>query len=57
MKREIIKRAWRIVYSNSHEIPYSTGNLNDCLSVQEKNCEWDAKRIFWRIYWITNFIS
>jgi len=56
MKNEIIKRFWRIVYSNSHEEPFAAhGGVRDySLFVAEKDCEWDAVRIFWRFYWITS---
>jgi len=58
MENEIIKRLWRIVYSNSHEEPFTAHDgvkdFRDSLWVQEENCEWDAIRIFWRLYWITS---
>ena len=56
MKKEIIKRFWRIVYSNSHEYPFDSSPIyKNELSVKEKNCEWDAVRLFGRFYWITDF--
>ncbi|HED37124.1 MAG TPA: hypothetical protein ENI76_02600 [Ignavibacteria bacterium] len=57
MDKETIKRFWRFVYSNSNEFPFgSKKEMNPfCnLCVKEKNCEWDAKKIFWRFYWVTN---
>lgn len=52
--KEIIIRAWRFVYSNSHEEPFSTLCENN-LYVKEANCEWEARRIFWRFYFVTSF--
>lgn len=55
MEEEKIYRMWRIVYSNSHEEPFATSRPQNWLCVQEEKCEWDAIRLFWRFYWVTNF--
>uniref|UniRef100_A0A6M3XUM6 Uncharacterized protein n=1 Tax=viral metagenome TaxID=1070528 RepID=A0A6M3XUM6_9ZZZZ len=54
---ETIKRFWRIVYSNSHEEPFAEQKGQSSLEVQEKDCMWGATRVFWRFYWITEFIK
>ena len=57
MKTETNKRFWRIVYSNSQEKPFTDCSYEKVLplSVQEKNCKWDAVRVFGRFYWVTDF--
>lgn len=57
MQKEIIRRFWRFVYSNSHEEPFAEGKSQGDLTVKEKNCEWEAVRLFWRFYWVTYFTS
>ena len=53
IKSEIIKRFWRLVYSNSNEPPYQTNYPAKWLSVEEQNYQWEAVKIIWRFYWIT----
>ena len=48
---EVIERLWRVVYSNSR---YFDKN-EKYLCVKESDCEYDAVRLFWNIYWITDF--
>ncbi len=55
LEEEIIKRLWRFVYSNSHEEPFAVCKPQNTLDCREEHCEWTARRIFGRFYWITDF--
>jgi len=50
---EVIERFWRIVYSNTRHFESD----DKYLSVREEGCEYDAVRLFWNIYWITDFTN
>lgn len=55
MESEKIYRFWRFVYSNSHEYPFCSEIHNkNYLNVQEKNREYEARRVFGRFWWVIN---
>lgn len=52
MRQEIIKRFWRIAYSNSYRF---RGHPDNELTVFDIDGEWEAIRIVGPFYWVTDF--
>lgn len=52
MRQEIIKRFWRIAYSNSCRF---RGHPDNELTAFDIDGEWEATRIVGPFYWVTDF--
>ena len=57
MKKEIIRRLGRFVYSNHYEEPFSNFYPNNYLTYTDGRYVYEAKRIIWRIYFIYNILK